>query len=70
MRALLLAALLVTVSLVAFAPAADARPPGPGGGCHVVASYFTEASVSGGDPTSGEAPTVQPGAPRPVECYY
>ena len=69
MRALLLAALLVSLAVLAFAPAADAQPPGPGGGCHVVSAYFTEASVSG-DPTSGEAPTVQPGARRPVECYY
>ena len=70
MRALLLAALVLTLAAIAIAPAADAQPPGPGGGCHVVARYFTEASISTVDPTSPQPPTVQPGAPRPVECYY
>ncbi len=65
MRALLLAALLLTVAVVAAAPAADARPPG--GDCDVKEEYVTEASLGRGD---DGLPTVNPGAPRPIECYY
>ena len=66
MRAIALAVLLV--ALVALVPAADARPPG--GDCDVKEEYVTEASIGhgSGDPTS--LPMVQPGAPRPIECYY
>ena len=69
MRALLLAA-LVLLTVLAAAPAADARPPQPGGGCQVQEEYVTEASIGhgSGDPTS--LPSVQPGAARPIECYY
>lgn len=68
LRALLFAALCL-VTLVAFAPAADAQPPS-GGHCEVREEYVTEASLGHGpdDPTS--LPSVQPGAPRPIECYY
>lgn len=68
MRTLVILALAVT--LLAIVPAADARPPQPGGHCEVQEEYVTEASIGRGpgDPTS--LPTVQPGAPRPIECYY
>lgn len=65
MRILLLAALLLT--LAAAVPAAQAEDP-PGGSCHVVEEYVTEAHTSG-RVTDGTF-TVSPGAPRPVECYY
>ena len=66
MRALVLAACLL--ALVAFAPAADAQPEDPpGGSCHVVEEYVTEASL--GRDANG-LPTVNFGAPRPIECYY
>lgn len=65
MRALLLAALLVTVAVLAAAPAAEARPPG--GDCDVKEEYVTQSSL-GRDPNG--LPTFQPGAPRPIECYY
>jgi hypothetical protein len=68
MRAVMLAALCLAVTLVAFAPASEARPPGPGGGCHVVGAYITEASIDT-NPEDGDV-GVEPGAPRPVECYY
>lgn len=64
MRALLLAALLL-LTVLAAAPSADARPPG--GSCDVKEEYVTEASVTR-DPNG--LPSVQPGAPRPIECYY
>lgn len=63
MRALLLAIVLLTAAMAV--PAATAQPPG--GSCHVVEEYVTEASVSR-DPNG--IPTVSPGAPRPIECYY
>lgn len=65
MRLLLLVALL---SFVALALPAEAAPPQPGGHCEVKEEYVTEASVGSGGPTS--LPSVQPGAPRPIECYY
>lgn len=67
MRALLLAAVCL-VTLLAVAPSAQARPPG--GDCDVKEEYVTQASISHSpdDPTS--LPTVQPGANRPIECYY
>lgn len=65
MRAVVLAVCLF--ALLAAIPAVEARPPG-GGSCHVVPSYFTEASIDT-DPTDGSV-GVQPGAPHPVECYY
>jgi hypothetical protein len=66
MRAVMLAALCL-LALVAIVPASDAQPPGYGG-CHVVHEYVTEASVT----TNPEDHTVyvEPGASRPVECYY
>jgi hypothetical protein len=67
MRALLLAALVLTATVLV--PAAAAAPPEPPGGkCHVVEEYVTEAHTSGSllDGTF----RVQPGAPRPIECYY
>ena len=67
MRAMLLTALTVALAVLAFAPAADAQPPS-GAHCEVQEEYVTEASVGSGGPTS--LPTVQPGARRPIECYY
>ena len=67
MRALVVAALLLAVSLVAV-PAVDARPPQPGGGCQVQEEYVTEAHTSG-SVTDGTF-SVEPGAARPIECYY
>jgi hypothetical protein len=66
MRALLLAAAVLL--LIAAVPAADARPPQPGGGCQVQEEYVTEARTSG-SPTDGTF-AVEPGAHRPIECYY
>jgi hypothetical protein len=63
MRAILLVLCLVT--LVALVPAADARPPG--GDCDVKEEYVTEAAITR-DPNG--LPAVQPGARRPIECYY
>lgn len=62
MRVLVLA--VCVLSLVALAPA-EAAPPG--GGCHVQEEYVTEASLSG---VREGNPSVEPGARRPVECYY
>jgi hypothetical protein len=68
MRGVLLAGLLLLTAL-AIAPAADAQPPS-GGHCEVREEYVTGASLGHGpdDPTS--LPSLQPGAPRPIECYY
>lgn len=66
MRALVLVAAVLL--LIAVAPAADARPPQPGGGCQVQEEYVTEAHTSG-SVTDGTF-TVEPGARRPIECYY
>lgn len=67
MRSVVLVALCL-LTLLAVSPAADARPPG--GDCDVKEEYVTDASLGHDpdDPTS--LPTVQPGANRPIECYY
>jgi hypothetical protein len=65
MRGLVLFALAVT--LLASVPAAEARPPEPGGDCDVKEEYVTESSL--GRDANG-LPTFNPGAPRPIECYY
>ena len=67
MRAMLLTGLAVAFVALAVVPAADAQPPS-GAHCDVQEEYVTEASLGSGGPTS--LPTVQPGARRPVECYY
>ncbi|HJQ93840.1 MAG TPA: hypothetical protein VJ874_06100 [Candidatus Thermoplasmatota archaeon] len=64
-RAILLAAVCL-VTLLAVAPAADARPPG--GDCDVKEEYVTQAHTSG-SVTDGTF-AVEPGAHRPIECYY
>ncbi|MEK6975745.1 MAG: hypothetical protein AABY18_05325 [Candidatus Thermoplasmatota archaeon] len=62
--------LVVGLAILAIAPAADARPPQPGGHCEVKEEYVTGASI-GRDPDGAtNLPTVNPGAPRPIECYY
>ncbi len=62
---ILLVTLCVLV-LVAMAPAADARPPG--GDCDVKEEYVTQAHTTG-DIRDGSF-GIEPGAPRPIECYY
>ena len=66
MRALLLAALLLSLAVVPLGAAQPEQPPG--GSCHVVLEYVTEAYTTGSvlDGTFW----VHPGAPRPIECYY
>jgi len=67
MRAVVLA--LCLFALLAVVPSADARPEDPPGGhCEVKEEYVTEAHTSG-SVTDGTF-AVQPGAPRPIECYY
>ncbi len=66
MRALLLAALLVSVTVIAIAPAIDVRPPG--GGCQVQEEYVTGAHTSGN--LRDGSLTLEPGARGPIECYY
>jgi hypothetical protein len=61
-------ACLLLLSLFVIVPAVEAGPPS-GGSCHVQEEYVTEAHTNG-DPRNGEVPTVEPGAERPVECYY
>ncbi len=58
---------LVAVSLLAIVPAVDAAPPQSG--CHVQEEYVTEATVNARDPSDPQG-IVEPGAPRPIECYY
>lgn len=66
MRAIL--SVVAVLALMAFAPAADARPEQPpGGDCDVKEEYVTESAL--GRDGNG-LPTFQPGAPRPIECYY
>lgn len=67
MRAALFA-VVVAVAVLAIAPAADARPPEPGGHCEVKEEYITGAYATGSllDGTFA----VHFGAPRPIECYY
>jgi len=67
MRAVLLAVACLAL-MAAAAPAASAEDPGPGGSCHVVEEYVTEAHTSG-SVTGGDF-SVEPGARRPIECYY
>ena len=67
MRALLVAA--VVLALLAVVPAGHAEPEDPpGGSCHVVTEYVTEAHTSGSITDGSFA--VEPGARRPIECYY
>lgn len=64
------ALILAAVAIAVLAVPVTAEPPQPGGHCEVQEEYVTEASLghSPDDPTS--LPMVQPGAKRPVECYY
>jgi hypothetical protein len=61
-------ACLLLLSLFVIVPAVEAGPPS-GGSCHVQEEYVTNASLGSVDP-SDPTSVVQPGAPRPVECYY
>lgn len=68
MRAALLT-LALALAVLAAAPGAAAQPPS-GAHCEVQEEYVTEASI-GRDPDGPtNLPTVQPGAARPIECYY
>lgn len=62
-----LAILLAIASLFVVAPAVEAGP-GSGAHCVVQEEYVTEATVDA-DPSTFTL-HVEPGAPRPVECYY
>lgn len=66
MRGILVAGLLL-LTLLAVSPTADARPPEPGGHCDVKEEYVTEAALTKDE---NGLPVLQPGAPRPIECYY
>jgi hypothetical protein len=58
---------LAVLALMALVPAAEARPPEPGADCDVKEEYVTESALTR-DPNG--LPSFQPGAPRPIECYY
>lgn len=61
--ALLALALLVAIACVA--PAAEAAPPSPGGGCRITGDTPVNREMTT-DPSTW---TLDMGA-RPIECYY